>query len=208
MKPTQTEKGRQFYELHKRPSMFLIRSIIGFIIVFGAALSADAQPSTNWSNRVVSKEIRPLSYWFSHGGEDVNELIIDGRRFDHVRGIKKFYLEVDKLPAIVFVVNEKDYSTTFHVFRMDTDEDIAIRADSSVFGQTIGSAHPRDSVELASDGKVILSTFDTDVKNADPTSKVDAIKSIFYLDLQKKAVVARKTLYYSADKLIGEGHWP
>jgi hypothetical protein len=178
------------------------------IFIFGAPFSAGAEVQLNWTNRIVSREVHPFSSWFSHGGESVNELTVDGRRFDHVRGVAKFYLLVPQTNAIVFVVDEKDYTVTFHVFMMDTDEDIAIPTPSSVFGQTIGSTHPRDSVDLTSDGKVILSTLDDDVRNSNAESKADAIKSSFYLDLQKKLVVARKTDYYSSGKLIGEGHWP
>jgi hypothetical protein len=178
------------------------------ILVLCAALSAGAQVQTNWANRIVSKEVRPLRYWFSPCGETITRLAIDGRRFDHVRGVSKFYLQVPGTNAIVFIVDEKDYSITIHIFMMDTDEDIAIPAAGSDFGQTIGSTHPRESVELASDGKVIISTFDKDVKSVNAESKVDAIRSLFYLDLKKKLVVAERTEYYSSGKLISEGHWP
>lgn len=178
------------------------------IIVLCTVASGSAEVQTNWANRIVSKEVRPFGYWFSHGGENINQLIVDGRRFDHVRGVSQFYIQVPETNAIVFVVDEKDYSVTFHVFMMDTDEDIAIRTPSSLFGQTIGSSHPRDRVELAGDGKIILSTLDKDVKNANAESKVDAIESSFHLDLQKRCVIARTTKYYSSGKLIGEGHSP
>jgi hypothetical protein len=186
--------------------LFMMYSIFIPIFVLCTAFNAAVGGETNWTSRITSKEWHPLRYWFSSCGESINRLTIDGRQFDHVRGISNFYLKVPGTNAIVFVTDENDHSVTFHVFMMDTDEDIAIRELGSEFGQSIGSPRPRDSVELTTNGIVILSTLDNDVKNNNAESKVDAIKSLVYLDLQKKSIIARKTEYYNSGKLVAEGH--
>ena len=179
-------------------------------IFFSVILGTGAQTATNYAHRIVSKEKHPLIYWISSCGETISELVIDGKHFDHVRGVAKYYLQVPNTSAIVFVVDGTNYSVAYHVFDMDTDKDIVIPAEYSDFGHSIGSKNPRDSIELADDGEIILCHYDTGAKSTLPSlSKLDSVKSLYYLDLDKRAVVARKTLYYDSErKLISENDWP
>lgn len=185
-----------------------MRILITIIIVLNAILNVHAEDGTNWSHRIISRERHPLSYWLNPCGEAINELTIDGKRFEHVRGVHIFYLQVPHTNLIVFVVDEKNYSVTYHVFNMDTHDDIAIRDEASDFGRTIGSPHQRDNASLAEDGRVILSTYDGDVRNNNTNSSYDATQTLCYLDLKRKTVSSRKTLYFNGGKLIGEGHSP
>ena len=184
-----------------------MRSVFVTAFFLSALAIACAQTmSTNWSNRIISKKKHPLTYWISHGGNAVNILIIDGKRFEHVRGLEKYYLPVPKTNAIVFVVDNKDYSVTYHIFKMDTKDDLAINAKGSVFGHTIGSVNVCDTVELADDGNIVLCNHESGAKSTLPSLvNLDSIKSLYYLDLDKQSVVAEKTFYYdNAGKLIYE----
>jgi len=178
------------------------------ICIVTALINAHAQEGTNWSHRIISRERHPLTYWIFSCGEAINELTIDGKRFEHVRGIKKFYLQVPQTNLIVFVADETNYSVTYHVFNMNTDDDIAIRDEGSDFGRTIGSPNQRDNVSLGENGNLILSTYDGDVRNNNTNSTYDAIQTLCYLDLKRKAVSSRKTLYFNAGKIINEARSP
>jgi hypothetical protein len=95
-----------------------MRSILVAVFLMGT-LAVGYSQTNDWSKRIVSKTEYPLtSLIFPHLG-GVNVLTIDGKRFEHVRGVKTFYLPVPQTNAIVFVVGEKDRSITYHVFNMD-----------------------------------------------------------------------------------------
>jgi hypothetical protein len=142
---------------------------------------------TNWSQRIVSRRKRPLASFINPHVSAVNVLIVDGKRFDRVRGVEKFYLHLPQINSIIFVVDEKDYSVNYHVYKLDTKEDITIHARGSIFGRSIGSTKPQDAVEPMSDGKVVLST------RSGPNTLT---QTLIYLDLAKKAVVREKTLFF------------
>jgi len=172
-----------------------MRSILITVAILLMA-SAGYTQTNDWSKRIISKTHRPVASFLNPHVSDVNILIIDGRRFKDVRGLKKFYMTVPGTNSIVFVTDEKDYSVTFHVFNMDTDEDIAIPAHGSVFGQTIGSPKPEDSVKAGDKGKIVLST------RFGPDVITDAIVE---LDLVRKVIVSKKTFYYDkTGKVIDE----
>ena len=178
---------------------FLLASFVGY-----------AQTTTNdWSERIASKTQHTLESIISPHVNPINVLIIDGKRFENVRGLKKFYLQVPSTNLIVFVTqkdNYDDHSITYHVFNMDTDEDIAIHSSDSVFGSRIGADDFEDSVGLEANGVIKLcnsTRFSKDVLTA--RDKVYGFDDLYYLDLNKKAVIAEKTLYYDKDgKLIDE----
>ena len=172
-----------------------MRSTITAIVLLSVLTIGHAQ-TNDWSKRIISKTTRPLSSHLNSHVGDVHVLIIDGKRFEHVRGLKRFYVPVPKTNAILFVVDEKDYSVTYHVFNMDTDEDIVISARNSVFGQSIGASKSQDAVENDGEGKIALST------RSGPNI---VTKTLVYLDLAKKAVVGEKTLFYDqAGKVLRE----
>jgi len=136
---------------------------------------------------------------------DVNIITIDGKRFERVRGIKQFYLSVPGTNAIVFVVDEKDYSVTYHYFNMDTDEDIAIHSKSSMFGHSIGGKHIEDFTSKNENGKILLSNIDSAAQSVTAgLEKLHIVKSLYQLDL-KNRIVSRKTVYLDKDdKVIQE----
>jgi len=115
-------------------------------------------------------------------------------------------LPVPKINAIIFVVDEKDYSITYHIFRMDTEKDIEIHAPSSVFGRTIGFPNSQDTVEKISDGILVLGNVDNNARSTlQSLSNLCTVKSLYYLDLNKRTVAASKTLYLDKEgKLILE----
>jgi hypothetical protein len=175
-----------------------MRAILVAIFIMGTLVAGYSQ-TNDWSKRIVSKTEHPLaSLIFAHVGP-VNVLTIDGKRFEHVRGINTFYLPVPQTNAIVFVVAEKDFSITYHVFNMDNDEDIAIHALSTFFGEDIGFSRPRDTVEIdkTGAGRLVLCNLDQDAKSTlQSLTNLFSMKSLYYLDLNKKAVIAEKTFYY------------
>ena len=163
------------------------------------SLRAGYSQTNDWSKRIVSKTEYPLtSLIFPHLGP-VNVLTIDGKRFEHVRGVQTFYLRVPQTNAIVFVVGEKDRSITYHVFNMDTDKDVAIHAEGTFFGRNIGSSNPRDTVEVdkTGDGRLVLCNLDKDAKSTlQSLTNLYSVKTEYCLDLNKKTVVTEKTFYY------------
>jgi hypothetical protein len=82
---------------------------------------------------------------------------------------------------------------------MASDEDIKIPARDSSFGNYIGSSNVlfQDKVESEKDGVVVLSNSEKNAKSTLPELKnLDSIKSLYYLDISKKAVIAETILYY------------
>lgn len=188
-----------------------MRTIVVAALILGA-LTAGYSQTNDWSKRIVSKTERPIaSLMFPHISP-VNVLTIDGKRFEHVRGEKNFYLPVPQTNAIVFVVDEKDYSITYHVFNMDTDTDIPIHARSTLFGQNIGSSRPQDTVEVdkSAGGRLVLCNLDQDAKSTlQSLTNLYSVKALYYLDLNKKTPVAEKTFYYDkAGNVLLEHDYP
>jgi hypothetical protein len=184
-----------------------MRAIFGIIFFLcGLAIACSQVTVTNWPTRIISKKKHPLTYWINPHVSAVNVLIIDGKRFEHVRGLEKFYLPVPQIGAIIFVTDEDNYSITYHVFKMDTDEDIAIQAKHSIFGRTIGSTNPQDSVNVTDDGKIVLCNLTQNSKSTLPSlDNLYSVKELYYLDLDKKSILADKTLYFDkSGKLIEE----
>jgi hypothetical protein len=144
----------------------------------------------NWHKRIVSKHKYPLGYLISPHIEAVNVLIVDGKRFEHVRGVEKFYIFIPKINAIVFVTDQNNSLEFYHVYKMDTKEDIIIPTANSVFGQAIDGStdigRRADTANVNENGIIELCTIFT---NPDTMSK-----SYLYLDLDKRAVVAKKKL--------------
>jgi hypothetical protein len=177
-----------------------MRFLLRLLIIFAIPLAAISQSSTNWSQRISSKTKYPISYWFGDPGGPYTELRIDGRRFDHIRGETKFYLQVPNSNWIVFVQDKNNYSSiVYHIFDMVSDKDIEISAQDSMFGKYIGSSNHLfvDKVESNKDGVIVLCSSEKDAKSTLPELKsLDSIKSVYYLDTSKKAVVAEKTFYY------------
>jgi len=177
-------------------SMITFRRFSIIVVVSLFAFNEGNAKTNDWSKRIVSKTHHPLSSFINPHVSDINILIIDGRRFEHVRGVKKFYLPVPGTNAVVFVVDEKGYSITYHVFNMDTGEDVAIHARDSVFGESIGFSNQEDSVEAGRDGKIVL------CNRSGPNV---ITKTLIELDIERKAIVSEKTFYYNKEgKVIDE----
>jgi hypothetical protein len=174
-------------------------------VIFLVILEPAHAQITNWSKRISSKTEKPVSMFINPHVSEINVLIIDGKRFEHVRGVKQFYLPVPETNAVVFVADEKDYSVTYHFFNMDTDEDIAIRAPSSLFGHSIGFSPTRDSVTKVADGIATLCNISSDARSALPElANMRSCKAIYSLDLNKRTVTG-KILYIDKDgKIIEE----
>ena len=175
-------------------SCHIIYIALLFALTLGSAQSAD------WRGRIVSKTKRPLSSWLNPHVGAINVLVVDGKRFENVRGIKYFYLPVPGIDAIVFVTDNKDQTITYHVYKMDTKEDIAVNARSSIWGSSIGSAMQSDSVAEATATNITLcnrSYGDTDGVH---------MRTLIYIDLNRRKVSAEKDIFYSmkTGKLIRE----
>jgi hypothetical protein len=184
---------------HKYLAVFSIL----FLVVFAFAQTA----TKSRPHKIVSKTKHSLASFFSSCPSEVNILIIDGQRFENVRGLKKFFLQVPNTNAIVFVTDEKDYSAVLHVFNLDTGKDTAISGSAGLFGNTIGSDKPRDTVSVRDDGVIVLCQDDPYARSTLPElANLADTKDFIYLDVNKKTVLARKTLYFDkAGKLIAGG---
>ena len=184
---------------------------IHLIIFVLVAFIANAQMTTNdWSKRIVSKTRYPLASFISPHVSPIQVLIIDGKRFENVRGQEKYYLQVPKTNSIVFVTEEIDFHPVYHIFNMDTDEDIAIQSQSLMpsFGNDIGSPYTNssDTVTMGDDGIIVLCHSDKHVNgNISSIGDFESLKALYYLDPNKKTIIAEKTFYYDkAGKLIYE----
>jgi hypothetical protein len=187
---------------------------VGIIVVLVLLLAAllvfnFGSPDKQWPERIRSGTKFSITRLISVHESPVHILTIDGKRFEHVRGFKPFYLRVPESDLIVFATDDRDYKTVYHVFNMDTDEDIAVRPLSvPVFGNTIGfsGGNRSDSVEKTNDGQVILCTDITNAASTLPSlSSLCEIKGLVSIDLAKKALVADKTFYYDKDgKILDE----
>ena len=177
-------------------------------VYFLSVFAAQAQTATNdWSKRIVSKSRHTLESLLSPHASPIRVLIIDGKRFEHVRGLKKFYLPIPNTNSIVFVTDDDKHNPTYHIFNMDNDEDRAIYSNSSLssFGNRIGSDYLEDSVEVETNGIVRLCSSTRFPKNVlAANDKIYGFDTFCYLDL-KKRTVEEKTRYYDKDgKVIDE----
>jgi hypothetical protein len=154
----------------------------------------------NWHKRIVSKHKYPYAYLISPHLDEVNVLIVDGQRFENVRGEKPFYLPVPNTNAILFVVDEKDYSITFHYYNMDTKKDVSIHTIANLmFGRNIGcdSENRKDTIEPTTNGDIALCTTVFETKQTE--------KMLVYLNLSKMIAVTEKTFVYDkSGKLMHE----
>jgi hypothetical protein len=152
---------------------------------------------SNWEKRIISKHKHPYAYLISPHLGEVNVLIVDGHRFENVRGQKPFYLRVPETNAILFMVDEKDYSITFHYYNMDTKEHVSIHSIYDfLFGRQIGLATlegANDTIEVAKNGEIVLCTKwgGARLDGSEFTSK-----EYTYLDIRKMRITAIKTFYY------------
>src|SRR5450432_2047014 len=112
--------------------MKTLRSILGIVFVLAAFIASAQTTTNNWSKRIVHKTIHPLASFINPHTSLVDVLIIDGKRFDHVRGMNKYYLQVPNTNSIVFVTDDIDYNPTYHIFNMDTDADIVFHSQSTM----------------------------------------------------------------------------
>ena len=183
--------------------MNLILILVCFFVSLTVGRSQTTNADVNWQKRIISKYKHPFAHLINPHLNKVNVLIVDGHRFEYVRGEKPFYLPVPKYNAILFVVNEQDknYSVTYHIYKMDTKEDIMIRVSSlTTFGNSIGpsfSPETRDSVKGGEDGTIVLCAI--------IISSKDTMKVYEYLDLTKRRVVVTKLITYDkTGKIIKE----
>jgi hypothetical protein len=178
-------------------------------LLLGIAVAHAETSPDEWSKRIISKTKKPLISWLNPHVSEINVLVIDGKRFEHVRGLSKFYLPVPQIGAIVFVTDEKDYSVTYHVFKMDKDQDVAIHAKGSMFGRDIGSAQSQDSIVEADNQHIVLMNLNKGARSTLPSlANLDSIKELYFLDLDRKSV-SKRTLYLDKDgKTIMERNSP
>jgi hypothetical protein len=196
-------KRQKFECMNRKLFPFAVAVIFLFVAI---ALFNSSSADKVWPKRIRSRTKYPLKMLLNPHVSEISVLTIDGKRFENVRGFKPFYLRVPATNMIVFVSDEKDYSVVFHVFNMDTDEDISIRASSiSSFGREIGSSSSFacDSVEKMDGGQIILCNDDKDAKSTLLSlSTLYEVKSLVFIDLGKRALVADKTIYYDKDGKI------
>ena len=185
--------------------MKLIRSAL-VIAAIASAFSLACGQTNSWSNRIKSKTKHPLASIFSSCPNYINVLSIDGRRFENARGIKWFYLPVPRTDTICFVIDERGGAVTYHLFDMDTDNDVAIHAQSSYFGRSIGATNTSDSIETGTNGDIMLCNIDRDAKSTVPDlANLATVKWTCVLNIPSRRVVSQNIFYYDRKgKLILE----
>ncbi len=90
-------------------------------------------------------------------------LTIKGQTFTSVRGSAPFYLTLTNLNAVLFVTEDFQNDTTFHVLSLETGRSASIFGGKSDFGARIGfPSSPGDKysdwIESASTNRVVVST--------------------------------------------------
>ncbi|WP_150107190.1 hypothetical protein [Pedosphaera parvula] len=150
------------------------------------ALCLGCSNHSDLSGRIKWKIERPLLSLINPHVSDVQVLIVDGKRFERVRGGERFYFKLPQINSITFITDEKDYSVTYHIYNLVTKEDIGIRDRDSMFGHTIGYPDSSDSVEAVQNGQLVLCYRSPDGSN----------KTVMYLNLDKKEFSGSTTYYY------------
>jgi hypothetical protein len=103
---------------------------------------------------------------------------------------------VPKTNAILFIVNEKGGAVAYHFFNMTTDDDNVIRAPSSAFGNAIGF-NSNDTIDLATNGNVILNHFDRGGTSTLPELKnLDTLRWVCYLDFNRNMLLTQRTRFF------------
>lgn len=165
------------------------------------SIAACAQTAgNNWSNRISSEVTHPIKSLINPHINPISVLIVDEQRFEHVRGAKTFYLQVPNTNCIVFVTEGSSNALTYHFYNMDTRVDVAIHSQSSMssFGETIGAPKPCESVSIGTNGVLVLCYLMKDAKSTLPSlAALDSVKDFYYLDIQKKTILANRTVYYN-----------
>jgi hypothetical protein len=176
-------------------------------LTFGCSTTTNdhaTNPESNWEKRIISKHKYPYAYLINPHLGEVNVLIVDGHRFENVRGEKPFYLRVPETNAILFVVDEKNNTITVHYYNLDKKEDIGIHtAGILMFGNNIGydSESRKDTIELTKNGDIALCTtlFESE----------RTVKIFVYLNLSNMTMVTKKTFVYDkSGKLLHEYNEP
>src|ERR1035437_1234508 len=176
-------------------------------ITFGCSTTTSdhaTNTESNWEKRIISKHKHPYAYLISPHLGEVNVLIVDGHRFENVRGEKPFYLRVPETNAILFVVDEKNNTITVHYYNLDKKEDISFHtAGILMFGRNIGydSENRKDTIEPTTNGDIALCTTLSETKQT--------VKIFVYLNLSNMTMVAKKTFVYDkSGKLLHEYNEP
>src|SRR5436305_750923 len=100
----------------QRYSTFSMSRIAALALVLACTSTASSGSDTSaWAKRIISKEHRPILSFVNPHVDAVKVLMVDGKKFEGVRGVSKFYIPVPQIDSILFVVDEKDYSVTYHI---------------------------------------------------------------------------------------------
>jgi hypothetical protein len=175
----------------------MMRSFLSIIVIFGLSITIAYAQTNSWPKRIKSKTKHPLASFFSSCPNYINVLSIDGKRFENVRGVKQFYLTVPGTHTICFVTDERGGTVNYHLFNMDTIEDVVIPAQSSSFGRSIGATDCSDIIEGSKNGDITLSNIDRDAKSTIPElADLSTVKWICVLNTPSRKILSQKTLYF------------
>jgi hypothetical protein len=182
------------------------RVLLIFLLIAVHSVALSQIAATNWAGRISCKTKYPWSYFINPHASAISVLEVDGRKYQHVRGLGAYYIPVRQINSIVFVTDEQNHKVIYHIFNMSSDQDTAIPAEASIFGYDIGAKGSEDSATVDSDGKLILCNFDQNTEgHLSPIVTFSSMKDLFYIDLEKKSIVSHKTLYFDKlGKLIEE----
>ncbi len=111
---------------------------------------------------------RPFDYLLVHVSKQ-QYMVINGKTYAGVRGMKPFYLRIPELKALLFVTEGSEYGETFHIINLQSKKEIEIDGGTAGFGRDIGSGRKpgepfSDYIESVASNKVTIATRSLDWK--------------------------------------------
>ena len=170
-----------------------IALVVGFAVVVGvffARQSCSTVGGTAHQNVHYVEQIGLLNYINVHLGVK-KHLIVNGKRYEDVIGLKPYYLDVPQLSSILFVTrNGKD--SVCHIVNLQNGEDLSVVYNWIDFGSDIGAGQPLNGtrVEAATTNEIVLA-------DTHPNAK-----EVIRIDLEQRRVVLDEVLYLDSSGTI------
>ncbi len=175
---------------------FVLAILVIGVVTFGF-LAGGAE--TYRDKNVQAGEIEsPISAFSVHSSK-TQYLIVNGKTYKGIRGLKPYYLDIPKLNSILFVTEGSKYRVTFHLVNLELKREISIDGGTSGFGSSIGSGTKpgeqfSDYIENVQSNKVTIAT------------RSLSWKETSLLNLDSKRIERQETFLYDASGKV-TNHW-
>ena len=161
------------------------------LVIGGITLSFLAGGAETYRDKnVTAGEIEtPLSAFSVHTSP-TKYLIVNGKTYKGIRGLKPYYLDITNLNSILFVTEGAKYKTTVHVVNLQSKREIEFQGVSG-FGSSIGSPSKpgekfSDYIENVQSNRITIATRSLDWKNT------------WVLNLESKQIEREEDFKYDA----------